>query len=163
MHYSTSEFETIYTRCFPPALRLAINLLHNEDEARDVVHEVFLRLWESDVIVENPPAFILSSVRNACLNHIRSIDIRDRIRKRLMIQPPPLTDDDYDPERQDEEIRIAVSKLTPRQQQIIHRIYTDGMSYNQTAESLGVSFSAVNKNMVAAFKKLRIILKNRKS
>ena len=42
MQYSTTEFETLYLQCFPPAKRLAISLLHEEDEARDVVHEVFL-------------------------------------------------------------------------------------------------------------------------
>lgn len=33
MQYSVTEFETIYLRCFPPAMRLAISLLHDEDDA----------------------------------------------------------------------------------------------------------------------------------
>ena len=45
MEYSTTEFETLYIQCFPPSMRLAMCLLHEEDEARDVVQEVFLKLW----------------------------------------------------------------------------------------------------------------------
>lgn len=37
MEYSTTEFETLYRQCFPPAMRLAVSMLHEEDEARDIV------------------------------------------------------------------------------------------------------------------------------
>lgn len=47
MEYSTTEFETLYIQCFPPSMRLAMSLLHEEDGASDVVQEVFLKLWES--------------------------------------------------------------------------------------------------------------------
>ncbi len=35
--YSKNEFEILYKRCFPSSMRLAVSLLHEEDEARDVV------------------------------------------------------------------------------------------------------------------------------
>ena len=94
MNYSPSEFETLYTRCFPASMRLAMSLLHEEDEARDVVHEVFLKLWESDETIGNPTAFILRAVRNACLSRLRSLDTREKIHRRLSLEPPP---DDFDP------------------------------------------------------------------
>ena len=66
-------------------MRLAVSLLHGEDEARDVVQEVFLKLWESNIRVENPMAFLLRAVRNACLNRINMLDTRDKICRRLMV------------------------------------------------------------------------------
>ncbi len=138
-----------------------MSLLHSEDEARDVVQEVFLRLWESDVRVENPPAFVVRSVRNACLNRISMYDNREKIRLRIMLEPP---DDDFDPEQRDEEVKRAIRHtLTPREQQFVEKIYADGMSYKEAAESLGVTVSAVNKNIVAALKKLRNHFKTGKS
>ncbi len=77
MEYSTTEFETLYIQCFPLSMRMAMSLLHEEDEARDVVQEVFLKLWESNIRVENPMAFLIRAVRNACLNRINALDIRD--------------------------------------------------------------------------------------
>lgn len=161
MQYSTTEFETIYSRCFPPSMRLAVSLLHNEDEARDVVQEVFVKLWESNIKVDNPMAFIIRSVRNASINRINMLDTREKIRQKLTLERLP---DDFDSDRRNDEVISAIHRLlTVREQQIIEKIYTDGMSYKKAAESLGISVAAVNKNMVSALKKLRIHFKTGKS
>ena len=161
MQYSTSEFETLYIQCVPQAMRLALSLLHEEDEARDVVHEVFLRLWESDVKIDSPNAYIIRAVRNSCLSRIKRLDMRERIRSQLMLEPPP---DDFDYERRNEEVLVAMQKLlTPRERQVVDKIYSEGLTYKDTADSLGVSVAAINKNIVGALKKLRTHFKSRKS
>ena len=161
MQYSTTEFETLYIQCFPPAMRLAMSLLHEEDEARDVVHEVFLKLWESDVKVDNPSAYILRSVRNASLSRIRKLDVREKVKLKLMLEPPP---DDFDYEQLNKEVKKAVGRLlTSREQQVVEKIYTEGLSYKDAAASLGVSVAAINKNIVGALKKLRTHFKTGKS
>ena len=161
MQYSTTEFETLYIQCFPPSMRLALSLLHDEDEARDVVHEVFLKLWESDGKVDNPSAYILRSVRNTSLSRIRKLDVREKVKLKLMLEPPP---DDFDYEQRNEEVKKAIERLlTSREQQVIEKIYTEGMSYKDAADSLGVSVAAINKNIVGALKKLRTHFKTGKS
>ncbi len=161
MQYTTSEFENIYTECFPAALRLASGMLVNEDEARDAVHEVFLKLWESDKKADNPKAFVLRSVRNACINRIKAIDTRERIRRQLMLEPP---EDDFDPDIRNMEVLGAIeSLLTAREKEVVGKIYTDGLSYRKASESLGVTVAAINKNLVSALKKLRSHFKTGKS
>lgn len=161
MGYSTTEFETLYTQCFPPSMRLAMSLLHEEDDARDVVQEVFLKLWESNIHVENPTAFIIRSVRNACLNRISMLDTRDKIHQRIMLDAPP---DNFDIEGRNEEVMSAIQKLlTPRERDVVDRIYTEGLSYKEAAHNLEVSVAAVNKNIVSALKKLRTHFKTGKS
>ena len=161
MQYSTTEFETLYIQCFPTAMRLALSLLHEEDEARDVVHEVFLRLWESDAKADNPTAYIIRSVRNACVSRIRKLGIRERVISHLMLEPPP---DDLDYEQRNEEVMMAVQRiLTSREREVVDKVYSEGLSYKDTAASLGVSVAAVNKNIVGALKKLRTHFKTVKS
>lgn len=153
MGYSATEFEALYIRCFPAAMRLAMSLLHDEDEARDVVQEVFARLWESDIRADNPMAFIVRAVRNACINRINKLDVREKIRLRLALEPLP---DDAGTWQRSEEVLSAIKKLlTPREQLVVEKIYTEEMSYKEAAESLGISVATVNKNIVAALKKLR--------
>lgn len=116
--------------------------------------------WESDIRVENPMAFVIRSVRNASLNRIQMLDTRERIRQRLTLDPPP---DDFDIERRYEEVTLAIGYLlTARERQIVEKIYADGLSYKDAAEDIGVSVSAINKNLVAALKKLRIHFKTDK-
>lgn len=160
MQYSITEFEAIYLRCFPPAMRLAISLLHDEDDARDAVQEVFLRLCESDTGIENPQAFVIRSVRNVCLNRIAAADTRERFRRRYSLDEP---DDGVDIEARHSEIRSAVQTLlTQRERQVVDKIYADGLSYKETAASLEVSVSMINKSVVSALKKLRTHFKTNK-
>lgn len=153
MQYSTKEFKALYTECFPPAMRLAMSLLHDEDEARDVVQEVFLRLWESSIQVDNPPAFIIRAVRNASINRINMLETHERILKGLFLEQPP---DNITIEQHNDEIVSAIRRLlTPREQQVVDKIYSEELSYKDTAEKLGISIAAVNKYIVSALKKLR--------
>lgn len=161
MQYSVTEFESLYTQCFPPSMRLAMSLLHEEDEARDIVQETFLRLWQLNIHIENPMAFIIRSVRNACLNRINMLDTRQKIHRQLTLEPPA---EDFDPHQHDEEVMMAIhSLLSEREQQVVEHIFSYGMSYKETAENLNVSIATVNKNIVTALKKLRTHFKTGKS
>lgn len=154
MQYSITEFETIYLRCFTPAMRLAISLLHDEDDARDAVQEVFIRLWETDTEVENPMAFVVRSVRNVCLNRIAATDTRERFVRRYSLDEADGSDTDA--EARGREIQSAVETLlSPRERQVVDSIYSRGMSYKETAHSLDVSVALINKCIVSALKKLR--------
>lgn len=72
MRFSSFEFKSVYITCFPAAMRQAMSILHCEDEAGDVVQEVFLKLWESDVVIDNHKAFIMRSVRKCVSGRLRS-------------------------------------------------------------------------------------------
>lgn len=160
MQYSTAEFETLYAQCFEPSLRLALSLLHEEDESRDVVHEVFLRLWESETKVDNPKAYIIRSVRNTCISRIRHFDVREKVRMKLMMEPPP---DDFDYEQRDSEVIKALDLLLSfREREVVDKIYVEGKSYKETASNLGLSVAAINKNVVSALRKLRTYFKTGK-
>lgn len=161
MSYTITEFETLYARIFAPSMRLAVSLLHDENEARDVVQEAFLKLWESDLTISNPEAFVIRTVRNACLNSISATETHDRIKRKLSLEPMA---EDMDIEQRNQEVRLAVTRLlSSRERQVVDRVYAQGLSYKDTAATLGVSVATVNKNIVSALKKLRNHFKTHKS
>lgn len=49
MSFTADEYEIIYRRCHPRALGLTISMLGNEEEARDMVQQVFVSLWETRI------------------------------------------------------------------------------------------------------------------
>ncbi len=160
MQYSVTEFEAIYLRCFPPAMGLAVSLLHDEDDARDAVQEIFLRLWESDTVIDNPQAFVIRSVRNLCLNRIAAADTRERFRRRF-----PLDETSYSTDIEERHLMVQTavqSLLSGRERQVVDKIYAEGLSYKETAERLDVSVSMINKCIVSALKKLRTHFKTNK-
>lgn len=162
MRYTITEFEQIYLRAFAPSMRLAASMLHDADEARDVVQEVFLRLWESDADISCPEGLVLRSVRNACLNRIEHVEVKERFRKRYPLDADMaghLTDAD----EAAEQVQAAVSRLlTERERQVVEKIYADGMTYKEAASSLNVSVALVNKCIVSALKTLRKHFKTHK-
>ena len=153
MQYSITEFEALYIRCFPPSLRLAVGLLHDEDDARDTVQEVFVKLWESDFKIANPEGFIVRAVRNACINRINTADTRTKIINQLALERMDAADERED---RDEDVRTAIVQLlSQRERQVVDKLYSEGLSYKDAAKSLNVSVATINKNAVSALRKLR--------
>ena len=62
--------------------RLACILLHDGDESQDIVHDVFAQLLADDAQLNEATAeaFLLSCVRNKCLNEIRNRKTHERVK-----------------------------------------------------------------------------------
>lgn len=159
MPYSEKEFEALYTQNFPLGMKLAMSLLHDEEDARDIVQGVFLKLWESKVKIENPKAYIIRAVRNSCYSRINALDIREKIKRKISLEPHP--DEEKYIQKYDEISQAITLLLTSREQEVVDRIYSDGMSYKEAAENLNVSIATINKNIVTSLKKLRNHFKHR--
>jgi RNA polymerase sigma-70 factor (ECF subfamily) len=54
--------------------------LNDADASRDIVQDLFVKLWEDQIYVREGAAlesFLYTSVKNSCLNHLRSLSIRN--------------------------------------------------------------------------------------
>ncbi|MDE7375556.1 MAG: sigma-70 family RNA polymerase sigma factor [Muribaculaceae bacterium] len=151
MAFDEEQFETIYKRCFPQALGLAMSLLYDREEARDVAQQVFASLWETRVPVLNPDAFVYRAVRNACYNRIEQQTNRERIRKLYQVEFDPPDS----PDQRLEELPTALAKLTERERQVIHTVFDGQRSYKEAASHLNLSVASINKHIVNALKTLR--------
>lgn len=141
------------------AMRQAMYMLHDADEARDAVQEVFVKLWETETEVRQPEAFVIRAVRNTCLNRIATTGKTERLSLRLPLDGEEC---EYEPQADTELVTRAVERLlTQREREVVEHVYRGGMSYKEAAEELGVSVAMVNKSIVGALKKLRSYFKTR--
>ena len=69
----TTAIETVYLNCHGRLVRLAATLLGDDDEARDIVQDVFLGLIERPVAADRAEAYIMAAVRNRALDRLRSL------------------------------------------------------------------------------------------
>ena len=172
------QLERLFYDNYERMFRLAFALLHDNEEARDVVSEVFSKLWDrfsqeeipKDMAKGSPKnallkqetasAYLMRSVKNACLNIISK-----KKRDEKLIKLLPLSDEvmDEEPSRLEERWQATVDciahDLSPQTASIIRMCYGDGCSYRETAEELGISISAVNKHIVKGLRMLREKLK----
>ena len=137
--------------------KLAVMLLHDKEEARDIVHDVFTRLLDGDIRFDKDKAeaFLLSCVRNSCLNVMRSRSTREQA-MRL-----------YLPEESTEGLEERVQALQdglkdlkpPICRDIVLMHYRDGMTFKEIAAHFGVSETTIYKHLREAMNQLRLTLK----
>ena len=75
-----SELEILFKTHYAAMFRLAVSLLYDADEARDVVSDVFASLLDGGLAIrtDNARGFLLTCVRNGCINVIRHKQMRER-------------------------------------------------------------------------------------
>lgn len=73
------EIERLFKANYAVMLRLASAIVHDPDAAGDVVHGVFESLLVSGSAAAVDAPYLLRSVRNRALNHLRDLDVRQRV------------------------------------------------------------------------------------
>lgn len=69
-----NEFETIYNRFFHIYYDIAQRFLYQEEDAKSVVQDAFIKLWENEIHLQNDDEiknYLFILVRNRSMNVIR--------------------------------------------------------------------------------------------
>ena len=157
MTEKTRHIELLFKEHYPVMLKLAVMLLHDKEEARDIVHDVFTRLLDGDIRFnkDKAEAFLLSCVRNSCLNVIRSRNTREQA-MRLYLP-------DESTEGLEERVQALQDGLKdlkpPICLDIVLMHYRDGMTFKEIAAHYGVSETTIYKHLREAMNQLRLTLK----
>lgn len=160
------EFEQRYLPLAPRLKRMALALLGNADDAKDALQETYLRLWQqSERISElrSPEAFFLLTMRNYCLNQLRS--------RRKTIQPEAIDElaDDFDADLSEQlhadlrRLRLALAQLKPKMRSAITMQYFDGLSTRDIAFVLGETPANTRSMLSRAREQLRTFYKTHNS
>ncbi|AYB31450.1 RNA polymerase sigma factor [Chryseolinea soli] len=136
--------------------RFALRFLGNEEEAKDVVQEVFIRVWngrEQMNEVQNWEAWCMRITKNLSLDRIRTLarkqthpletgyDVRQET-----LSPHEST------EIQESMNRVSqfIAALPEKQRQVIHLRDVEGYSYNEICEILELDMNQVKVNLFRA-------------
>ena len=149
------SFERLYERHRPAVYGLLLRDLRNPEEAEDVTQVTFLNAYRAlrrGDEPESPRAWLLTIARNACRRRFRALAARPQ---EVELDPelvgPSL---DYDGPSA-AEIRTALRRLKPSHRAVIFLREFWGFSYEEIAEQLGLSHSAVETLLFRARRRLR--------
>jgi len=157
-------FEVLFNDNYERLAYYAYQYLKDQDNAEDVVQELFSKLWinrkklGSDI---NITAYLYSAVRNACLNHIKHEKVKESFQLNSII---PLPNDNYisnkiDADELNKLIQSSIFELPPERQKIFLLSREQGMKYQEIAEHLAISVKTVEAQMGSALRFLRERLK----
>ena len=151
------SYESLFRELFKPLCSFAYKYTGDFEDARNLVHEVFIIVWEK---YENLPAdtnfksYLFTSVRNRSLNYLRD-------RKRH-ISIDKVSDDTIAEHNTlmetlelEQEIATAIQSLPDKCRQIFEMNRVDGLKYAEIAEKLGLSIKTVEAQMSKALAVLR--------
>ena len=163
MHAKEQQFKELFLSEYGRMYKAAYILLGDEDEAKDVVQDIFAKLWDGTVSIkeESQRTFLLTCVRNRCLNIIAHRQTHQEVIR--FLTPEAIDSEAYDEEIVDAVNRYVDERLTPQTSRIIKMHFNEDQSYKEISNSLGISLSAVNKHIVQGLRKLRSTFKNREA
>ena len=148
-------FKTHYTEMH----HLALTLLFDEAESKDVVSEVFSNLLSGRTIVrtDNARAFLLASVRHRCLNVLQHKQVHERFARLLTEESDALVcKDTVEEQMQMEELmRYLQDCLPPMSIEIFRLHYLQEMTCQEVADALNVSRQTVHAHLKQSLEKIR--------
>jgi RNA polymerase sigma-70 factor (ECF subfamily) len=153
------DFKTDVLPISNKLLRFANQILQDEEEAKDVLQDVFLKLWQKrDELekVENLEAFAFRMTRNRCLDMIRSrrtISIESL--KRVKFPDEESSDTDLDMANSVDLVKRIIAGLPDLQRTVIHLRDIEQLEFEEIAEATQLNVNAIRVNLSRARKKVR--------
>ena len=157
-----SELEILFKTHYTAMYRLAMSLLYDEDEARDVVSDVFASLLDGGMAIrsDNARGFLLTCVRNGCINVIRHKQMRERFINLYSTKAEALADGPDDSITLAELRDYIDTHLPPLSRRIFTMRYLQDMTCQQVAEAVGVSRVTVHHHLSQSLEKINAYFSN---
>jgi RNA polymerase sigma-70 factor (family 1) len=156
--HDKKQFETLFRSHYGQMLRLAMLLLKDDEEAKDVVSDIFARVWDGTVNAEvtQPKSYLLMCVRNRCIDRINHKKMKERVCQLLTLDSQPMITTTEETFTDLEQLKVMVdTRLTSRDRQVLLMKYERKMKYREIAAELNISEAAVYKHLSQALKILK--------
>lgn len=160
-------FETFFKEKYSQAYFLALRILHDDEASKDVVADAFELVWRRTKLekVDNISAYLMTSVRNVCLDYIRKQNVRSHYVQASVQTTEQLVHNPDHWDVREERIQAimgSLDELTPRTRQILKLCYVERKKYREVAVELQISESAVKKHIMQALSYMRQKFRTRK-
>jgi RNA polymerase sigma-70 factor (ECF subfamily) len=154
------DFKTDVLPMSNKLLRFALQILQNEEEAKDVLQDVFLKLWQKRdelVKVENLEAFAFRMIRNRCLDAIRarrtvSMEV---VKKGHIPDEESFETDHLEYTDSASLVKRIITGLPDLQRTVIQMRDVEQLEYEEIAEVTQMNVNAIRVNLSRARKKVR--------
>lgn len=146
-------FEKYYTKLYYSSLAI----VRDEDDARDIVNDVFAHIWEKHDSFEDTvnSMYLYTSIRHRSLDHLKKKKVRDNYANNyIKNNDEGFLYDDEEKERI-RQIQKVIDKMPEKTKYVLDQCYMEGKKYVEVASDIGISRDGVRKHIVKALRLLR--------
>ena len=168
------DFKQVYVTHYFKMKRFAKEYVLIEEEAENIVQDVFLRLWENREIIRMPVnlmAFLFTATKNRCMDYLKHQKVVMKATNILLEEQKMTMDMNLDAlEAFDQSIFAekdvetlltnAINSLPEKCREIFIKSQLEGKKHKEIANELDISTHTIEAQINIAFKKLREQLKN---
>lgn len=162
----SAAYTELFNRYWKRLLFVAAQKLGAEDEAEEIVQEVFIRLWNRRGKIELQNSFhtyIASCVKYEILTRIatrqKELKLRTQSEKQLL-QAANTTEEWLNFDQTREAIEQAIDRLPAKCQMVFNLSRNEGYTQKQIAEELNISTKTVESHMSKALRFIKLSIQN---
>jgi len=159
-------FESVYFEFYDVLYHLALQYLKNEDQAKEAIQVVFMKLWENRTTLSaatNIKNFLYTLLKNYCLNQLRDQLTFLKHADNLKYQQSLFSYDSLNRLSDEyiivEELKIKIDNILKTLKPDIQLVFAlnrfQSLTYKEIAEQLSVSTKTVEARMSKALSALR--------
>ena len=151
-------FELIYKKYSKSMFLYALSFLVSEEEAEDVIQEVFINFWKDNTYQkiqdEVTKTYLFRSVKNNCLNRLKKKDV---LRDRLDLLREDIAEEEMRTWNDElmREVEVEIANMPEQTREIICGIFFRNLKYQEVADQLGISINTVKTLLKNGMKHLR--------
>lgn len=145
MNQRQAAIEQLFRRYHTRLWQTANRLLHDAEESKDVVSDVFTRLMQAGSLPEadKVESYLVIAVRNQCMTILAHREVRHRVERLLPTDNIVYISESSEEQRYTEIRRFVDTQLSPQTRRVFQLRYDSHLKYQEIAAELGVSEKTV--------------------
>lgn len=153
-------FERVFRAFYRPLCDYAVTLLGSEEDAEDVVQDLFTRVWadrQGMEVQESVKSYLFTAVRFRALNVLKRRAVEQKHSAALAEFIEDLQREDYSEEetRRVERIKEVLQTLPAQCRTVFTMSCLEGKKYSEIAGKLGITVNTVKSHVAKAYRDIR--------
>lgn len=159
--YEESRYKILFNEFYPALVQFAFSFINNEEAAKDIVQEIFIRIWEKRIKFENElllRKYLYLSTQNKCFTYLRDRKVQHYHKQQII--------DNYQEQEESNiihslikeevyrQLLSSVEQLPPQCKKIC-LLTLDGKKPSEIAKELDLNVETVKKQKKIALKRLQ--------
>lgn len=153
-----ADFDYLFKEYYPQLYYYAFHLINNMEASKDIASDAFEFIWANYSKIDKATAksYLYVYVRNKSIDFLRHQNVHEQCIQVYSELTKSYVETEY--KEMDERmlnISKAMEKLTTHTKHILEECYFHRKKYQEVADELNISVSAVRKHIVKALKVIR--------
>lgn len=161
-------FDEVYSFFSGKLYKFVYSIIKSESDAEDLVHEVFVKVWENrdKIRIKNQSSFssyLFTIAYNTTISFLR-VKAKDSqyvefVKSMQVDSVDESLLDELNDEAKYEQVNLLIEQMPPKQREVFKLKYLQQLSYKEIAAKLGISVNTVENHINRAHKFLKEHLK----